>query len=111
MCKSSSIYVYLRLYATDTNRTRLVRKAKPAESFFNFFSPPKMPSDEEIENGDIDDEELEAVEEQVEMDYQIGEDLKEKVCTCVSAPQIYSINIHLDNSSCDRLLHWQSFRV
>ena len=38
-----------------------------------------MPSDEEIEKGDVEDEELEVIEEQVEMDYQIGEDLKEKV--------------------------------
>ena len=56
-----------------------MRKAKPADSFFNFFSPPKMPSDEEIEKGEVDEDELEQVEEQVEMDYQIGEDLKEKV--------------------------------
>ena len=38
-----------------------------------------MPSDDEVENGDVDDDELEQIEEQVEMDYQIGEDLKEKV--------------------------------
>lgn len=63
----------------DTNRTRLVRKAKPAESFFNFFSPPVPPSEEAIESGDIDEDDLETVEEQLEIDYQIGEDLKEKV--------------------------------
>ncbi|KIJ64055.1 hypothetical protein HYDPIDRAFT_112583 [Hydnomerulius pinastri MD-312] len=59
----------------NTNRTRLVRKAKPTESFFNFFYPPGPPSDDE----DIDDEELEELEEKLEMDYQIGEDLKEKI--------------------------------
>lgn len=63
----------------DTNRTRLVRKAKPVESFFNFFSPPVPPSEEAIESGDIDEDDLETVEEQLEIDYQIGEDLKEKV--------------------------------
>lgn len=52
-----------------------MRKAKPTDSFFNFFSPPTPPSDDE----DIDEEELEEVEEKLEMDYQIGEDLKEKV--------------------------------
>ncbi|KAH0826378.1 nucleosome assembly protein [Lanmaoa asiatica] len=59
----------------NTNRTRLVRKAKPTDSFFNFFSPPAPPSDEE----DLEEEDLEELEEKLEMDYQIGEDLKEKV--------------------------------
>jgi len=60
---------------SDTNRTRLVRKARPTDSFFNFFSPPVPPANED----DLDDEELEELEEKLEMDYQIGEDLKEKV--------------------------------
>lgn len=38
-----------------------------------------MPPSEESE--DIDDDELEELEEKLEMDYQIGEDLKEKVDT------------------------------
>ncbi|TFK33749.1 hypothetical protein BDQ12DRAFT_614711 [Crucibulum laeve] len=63
----------------NTNRTRLVRKAKPTESFFNFFSPPVPPAEEELESGDIDDDELEEIEEKLEVDYQIGEDLKEKI--------------------------------
>jgi len=62
------------LLCTDTNRTRLVRKARPTESFFNFFSPPP-PIDDEAE---IDEDDLEEIEEKLEMDYQIGEDLKEK---------------------------------
>ena len=67
------------LRTTDTNRTRLVRKARPAESFFNFFSPPVAPSEEAIEEGEIDEEELDELEEKLEIDYQIGEDIKEKV--------------------------------
>ncbi|KAF8154909.1 nucleosome assembly protein [Crassisporium funariophilum] len=63
----------------NTNRTRLVRKAHPTESFFNFFSPPVPPTDEAIENGDIEEEELAELEERLEVDYQIGEDLKEKI--------------------------------
>ncbi|RPD71077.1 nucleosome assembly protein [Lentinus tigrinus ALCF2SS1-7] len=63
----------------NTNRTRLVRKARPTASFFNFFSPPQPPSDEAIENGDLDEDELEELEEKLEIDYQLGEDLKEKV--------------------------------
>ncbi|THG97578.1 hypothetical protein EW026_g4442 [Hermanssonia centrifuga] len=62
-----------------TNRTRLVRKAKPAESFFNFFSPPTPPDEDKVDSGDIDEDELEIIEEQLELDYQIGEDLKEKI--------------------------------
>ena len=52
-----------------------MRKAKPTDSFFNFFGPPTPPSDDD----DIDEEDLEELEEKLEMDYQIGEDLKEKV--------------------------------
>lgn len=59
----------------NTNRTRLVRKARPTDSFFNFFSPPVPPANEE----DLDEDELEELEEKLEMDYQIGEDLKEKI--------------------------------
>ncbi|EAU87151.2 nucleosome assembly protein I [Coprinopsis cinerea okayama7 len=62
-----------------TNRTRLVRKAKPADSFFNFFYPPVPPSPEAIEEGEIDEDELDEIEEKLEIDYQIGEDLKEKI--------------------------------
>ncbi|KAJ7474863.1 nucleosome assembly protein [Mycena latifolia] len=63
----------------NTNRTRLIRKSHPIPSFFNFFDPPKMPSDEAIESGEIDPEELEEIEERLEVDYQVGEDLKEKI--------------------------------
>ncbi|KAL1691643.1 hypothetical protein GGG16DRAFT_91153 [Schizophyllum commune] len=59
----------------STNRTRLVRKAHPTDSFFNFFSPPTSPEnpDEKTE------EEIEAIEEALQMDYQLGEELKEKI--------------------------------
>ena len=56
-----------------------MRKAVPVESFFNFFEPPQPASDEDIENGKYDDDELEELENRLELDYQIGEDLKEKV--------------------------------
>jgi nucleosome assembly protein 1-like 1 len=57
----------------------MVRKSHPVDSFFNFFTPPVLPDDDALENGEIDEDELEELEEKVEMDYQIGEDLKEKV--------------------------------
>jgi len=61
----------------NTNRTRLVRKARPTDSFFNFFSPPEPISEATIE--DINEEDLDELEGKLEEDYQIGEDLKEKV--------------------------------
>jgi nucleosome assembly protein 1-like 1 len=57
-----------------------VRKAVPVDSFFNFFEPPQPASDEDIENDKYDDDELEELENKLELDYQIGEDFKEKVC-------------------------------
>jgi len=71
--------VNLTLYYPDTNRTRLVRKAVPVDSFFNYYDPPQPASDEDIENGKYDDDELEELENKLELDYQIGEDFKEKV--------------------------------
>lgn len=44
----------------------------PTESFFNFFSPPQPPTDDgESVASDI--------EERLELDYQLGEDIKEKL--------------------------------
>ena len=54
-----------------------MKKTVPTESFFNFFSPPKAPSDD-----DEEDEEEDAssdIEERLELDYQLGEDIKEKL--------------------------------
>ena len=45
----------------------------PTESFFNFFSPPKAPTD------DDDDDAASDIEERLELDYQLGEDIKEKL--------------------------------
>ena len=76
---SFSIYCSSKHANIDTNRTRLIRKAHPTESFFNFFAPPVPPAEDALENGDVDEEELEDLEERLELDYQIGEDLKERV--------------------------------
>lgn len=57
---------------SDTKQTRVVKKTVPTESFFNFFDPPKAP------NAD-DDEGASDVEERLELDYQLGEDIKEKL--------------------------------
>jgi nucleosome assembly protein 1-like 1 len=44
----------------------------PTESFFHFFSPPKPPTDD-------DDSVASDIEERLELDYQLGEDIKEKL--------------------------------
>ena len=50
----------------------MVKKTVPTESFFNFFDPPKAPSRD-------DDDAASDVEERLELDYQLGEDIKEKL--------------------------------
>ena len=56
----------------DTKQTRVVKKTVPTESFFNFFNPPKAPEADE-------DDAASDVEERLELDYQLGEDIKEKL--------------------------------
>jgi len=60
-----------------TNKTRVVRRSKPAESFFNFFTPPEAVSEEDED--EMDEEELKDLQESLEMDYQLGQDLKDRV--------------------------------
>lgn len=56
----------------NTKQTRVVKKTVPVESFFNFFKPPSVPED------DADDVASD-IDERLELDYQIGEDIKEKL--------------------------------
>lgn len=56
----------------DTKQTRIVRKTIPTPSFFDFFNPATPPTDEDEE---IDDD----IEAKLELDYQLGEDIKEKL--------------------------------
>lgn len=58
----------------DTKQTRIVKKSIPTPSFFDFFNPAQPPNDDDDEE-EID-EELEA---KLELDYQLGEDIKEKL--------------------------------
>lgn len=60
----------------DTKQTRIVKKTVPTESFFNFFSPPKPPTDDDDEE---EDDAGSDIEERLELDYQLGEDIKEKL--------------------------------
>lgn len=66
-----------------TKATRTIEKTIPTESFFQFFNPPKAPHmNEDGEQVDEDGEEEEIpedLEERLEMDYQLGEEIKEKL--------------------------------
>ncbi|POS83279.1 putative nucleosome assembly protein [Erysiphe pulchra] len=57
----------------NTKQTRVVKKTVPTDSFFNFFSPPKAPTDDDDVDAATD------IEERLELDYQLGEDIKEKL--------------------------------
>jgi len=63
----------------NTNRTRLVRKTHSIPSFFDFFSPPSPPDPDAVENGDMEEDDFAELEEKLEVDYQIGEDLKDRI--------------------------------
>ena len=71
----SSTHRLLQLYSrkSDTKQTRVIKKTVPTDSFFNFFSPPKPPSDDDEEEAASD------IEERLELDYTLGEDIKEKL--------------------------------
>ncbi|KAL4772828.1 hypothetical protein BDW60DRAFT_37067 [Aspergillus nidulans var. acristatus] len=56
----------------NTKQTRVVKITVPTESFFNFFAPPQPPADD-------DDTVATDIEERLELDYQLGEDIKEKL--------------------------------
>ena len=56
----------------DTKQTRIVKKTIPTPSFFDFFNPATPPADDDEE---IDDD----IEAKLELDYQLGEDIKEKL--------------------------------
>lgn len=66
----------LIVFSPATKQTRIVKKTVPTESFFNFFSPPKPPADH---NDAEEDDAASDIEERLELDYQLGEDIKEKL--------------------------------
>ncbi|CEP17125.1 hypothetical protein [Parasitella parasitica] len=58
-----------------TNKTRVVKRTVPAETFFNFFNPPTIPDEE----ADLDEDEAEGLDAKLEADYEMGEEFKEKI--------------------------------
>lgn len=76
------IYPYkgsTRVLTAATGRTRVIRKVVPADSFFGFFKPPQPPTQDQLENDEVDEEQLEDLDARLEIDYQLGEDFKEKI--------------------------------
>ncbi|CAA7020034.1 unnamed protein product [Microthlaspi erraticum] len=58
-----------------SKNTKPITKTEDCESFFNFFSPPQVPDDDE----DLDDEMADELQGQMEQDYEIGSTIKEKI--------------------------------
>ncbi|XP_038986354.1 nucleosome assembly protein 1;2 isoform X3 [Phoenix dactylifera] len=52
-----------------------ITKTEECESFFNFFSPPQVPDDDE----DIDEDIAEQLQSQMEQDYDIGSTIRDKI--------------------------------
>nr|GMD41246.1 nucleosome assembly protein 1;2 [Ipomoea batatas] len=53
-----------------------ITKTEQCDSFFNFFSPPQVPEDEEE---DIDEDAAEELQNLMEQDYDIGSTIREKI--------------------------------
>lgn len=60
------------------NTTRTVKREEKIESFFHFFSPPIMP-DESSNECENNDEDIAALEDRLQTDYEIGDVLKEHI--------------------------------
>ncbi|KAJ8653863.1 hypothetical protein O0I10_010430 [Lichtheimia ornata] len=58
-----------------TNKTRVVKRTVPADTFFAFFSPPVFPGESE----ELDEEEAEGLDAKLEADYEMGEEFKDKI--------------------------------
>ncbi|XP_077212587.1 nucleosome assembly protein 1;3-like [Tasmannia lanceolata] len=52
-----------------------ITKTENCDSFFNFFSPPEVPEDED----DIDEETAEQLQNEMEQDYDIGSTIRDKI--------------------------------
>lgn len=67
-----------------TKQTRTIEKLTPTESFFNFFDPPEAPKtndEEQVEEDEEaeDEEEDDDLEARLELDYQLGEEIKDRL--------------------------------
>lgn len=55
--------------------TKPITKTEACESFFNFFSPPQVPDDDE----EIDQDKAEELQDMMEQDYEIGSTIRDKI--------------------------------
>lgn len=60
------------------NSQRTVKRLEKTQSFFHFFNPPSVPSVNEKEEED-DEEELQELEARIQIDYEMGELLKDTI--------------------------------
>ncbi|KAI5019773.1 hypothetical protein ZWY2020_044661 [Hordeum vulgare] len=58
-----------------SKNTKPITKIENCESFFNFFSPPQVPDDDE----EIDEDTAEQLQNQMEQDYDIGSTIRDKI--------------------------------
>ncbi|XP_020585057.1 nucleosome assembly protein 1;1-like isoform X2 [Phalaenopsis equestris] len=58
-----------------SKKTKPVTKTEVCESFFNFFSPPKVPEDDD----ELDEDTAEQLQDQMEQDYDIGSTIRDKI--------------------------------
>ncbi|RKP24813.1 hypothetical protein SYNPS1DRAFT_4467, partial [Syncephalis pseudoplumigaleata] len=58
-----------------TNKTRVIKRAVPNETFFSFFETIPTPE----EGVELDDEEQDELDSRLEADYELGEEFKEKI--------------------------------
>ncbi|KAF9584525.1 hypothetical protein BGW38_006134 [Lunasporangiospora selenospora] len=63
-----------------SSKTRVVKRTVPAETFFTFFTPPKVPGEDDAHDDEDDDEDVdEDLDERLEGDYQLGEEIKDSI--------------------------------
>ncbi|KAL6129760.1 hypothetical protein ACLB2K_073109 [Fragaria x ananassa] len=58
-----------------TKNSKPITKTEDCESFFNFFSPPQVPKEDE----DIDEDAAEELQNQMEQDYDVGSTIRDKI--------------------------------
>jgi len=58
-----------------SKNTKPITKTEDCDSFFNFFSPPQVPDDDE----EIDEDTAEQLQNQMEQDYDIGSTIRDKI--------------------------------
>ncbi|KAH0448878.1 hypothetical protein IEQ34_022678 [Dendrobium chrysotoxum] len=58
-----------------SKNSKPITKTEICESFFNFFSPPQVPEDDD----ELDEETAEQLQDQMEQDYDIGSTIRDKI--------------------------------